>query len=188
MAETAEKEEVSGKRRTGSVVIWIIAAVVLFAFYESIVLLLIGMAPTGVAMLFDRSPSRNQTRTVGYLNFAGCLPWVIDYWLVGGDFARVFDIFADPMALFVMYSSAALGWLLFFAIRPVVGSYLAVSADLREKQIGRVQQKMEEEWGPEIRKDAEERTAEPAEGDAAAPAAPITASEAAVPEESENKQ
>ena len=60
MAETAEKEEVSGKRRTGSVVVWIIAGVVLFAFYESIVLLLIGMAPTGVAMLFDRS--RAETR------------------------------------------------------------------------------------------------------------------------------
>ena len=116
------------------------------------------------------------------------MPWVIDYWLVGGDFARVFDIFADPMALFVMYSSAALGWLLFFAIRPIVGSYLAVSAELREKQIGRVQQKMEEEWGPEIRKDAEERTAEPVEGDAVAAATPIVAPEAAAPEGSENQQ
>lgn len=180
MAETAEKDGGSGKRRTGSIVTWVIAGVVLFAFYESIVLLIIGMAPTGVAMLFDRSPSRNQTRTVGYLNFAGCLPWVIDYWLVGGDFARVFDIFADPMALFVMYSSAALGWLLYFAIRPIVGSYLAVSAEIKEKQIGRVQGKMEEEWGPEIRKDAEERTADPADGEAAAtaPVAPAaTASE-----------
>ncbi len=172
MAETADKQEASGKRRAGSIVTWVIAGVVLFAFYESIVLLLIGMAPTGVAMLFDRSPSRNQTRTVGYLNFAGCLPWVIDYWLVGGDFARVFDIFADPMALFVMYSSAALGWLLYFAIRPIVGSYLTVSADLREKQIGRVQRKMEEEWGPEIRTDAEERTAEPVEGAATAAVTP----------------
>ena len=183
MAETADKEGSSGKRRTGSVVTWIIAGVVLFAFYESIVLLLIGMAPTGVAMLFDRSPSRNQTRTVGYLNFAGCLPWVIDYWLVGGDFARIFEIFVDPMALFVMYSSAALGWLLFFAIRPIVGSYLAVSAEMKEKQIGRVQRKMEEEWGPEIRKDAEERMAEIADGDAMA-TAPITP-EAPVSENSE---
>lgn len=188
MAETAEKEEASGKRRAGSVVTWVIAGVVLFAFYESIVLLLIGMAPTGVAMLFDRSPSRNQTRTVGYLNFAGCLPWVIDYWLVGGDFSRVFDIFADPMALFVMYSSAALGWLLFFAIRPIVGSYLAVSADLREKQIGRVQRKMEEEWGPEIRKDAEERTAEPLEGEAARAVTPAAAPEESAIEAPENQQ
>lgn len=187
MAETSQKEDASGKRRTGSIVVWVIAAAVLFAFYESIVLLLIGMAPTGVAMLFDRSPSRNQTRTVGYLNFAGCLPWVIDYWLVGGDFARVFDIFADPMALFVMYSSAALGWLLFFAIRPIVGSYLSVSAELREKQIARVQQKMEEEWGPEIRKDAEERTAEPAEGEAAAAETATAAPEAPVPEQPESQ-
>ena len=188
MAETAEKEAVSGKRRTGSVGTWIIAAVILFACYESIVLLLIGMAPTGVAMIFDRSPSRNQTRTVGYLNFAGCLPWVIDYWLVGGDFARIFEIFVDPMALFVMYSSAALGWLLFFAIRPIVGSYLAVSAEMKEKQIARVQRKMEEEWGPEVRKDAEERMAEAAD-DEATPAAPAAAPapEAPVPENSETQ-
>jgi hypothetical protein len=111
------------------------------------------------------------------------LPWVIDYWLVGGDFARIFEIFVDPMALFVMYSSAALGWLLFFAIRPIVGSYLAVSAEMKEKQIGRVQRKMEEEWGPEIRKDAEERMAEIADGDAMV-TAPITP-EAPVSENSE---
>ena len=85
--------------------------------------------------------------------------------------------FVDPMALFVMYSSAALGWLLFFVIRPIVGSYLAVSAEMKEKQIARVQRKMEEEWGPEVRKDAEERMAEADDDDAAPTATPAPAPE-----------
>ncbi len=185
MAETAEKEEASGKRRIGSGMVWLIAGIVLFAFFESIILLLIGMAPTLVAVIFDRSPSKNQTRTVGYLNFAGCLPWVIDYWLVGGDFVRVFDVFADPMALFVMYSSAALGWLLFFALRPIVGSYLTVAAEIKEKQISRVQQSMEEEWGPEIRKDAEEKLADLIDIEAATADTP--ALEAPGPENTESQ-
>ena len=50
MAEATEKTGSRPKRRLGPVFAWILAAGFLFAFYESIVLLLIGMIPTGVAL------------------------------------------------------------------------------------------------------------------------------------------
>lgn len=155
MAETTDKNETRSKPRVGSTATWLICGLIVLGFYQSIVLIVIGMAPTVAAFSIDRSPQRNQAKTVGYLNFAGCLPWVIEYWLVGGGFQKVFDIVGDPFTLFVMYSAAACGWLMYFAIRPVVGSYLVVAADLKERQLRRRQTELVEDWGEEVRKNAD---------------------------------
>lgn len=171
MADTTDKNEPQSKPRIGSTVTWLICGLIVFGFYESIVLIVIGMAPTAAAVLIDRSPQRNQAKTVGYLNFAGCLPWVIEYWLVGGGFQKVFEIVGDPFTLFIMYSAAACGWLLYFAIRPVVGSYLLVAADLKERQLQRRQKELVEDWGEEVRKDADGEGDEAAESETPAAAA-----------------
>ena len=63
--------------------------------------------------------------------------------------------------------SAALGWLLFYAIRPVVSSYLVVSAEIKERQLTKEQQELVEEWGAEVRATAEQNVGEPEEGDGA---------------------
>lgn len=163
MAEATEKSVGSGKRRGGSVLIWILATGFLFAFYESIVLLLIGMIPTIVALIIDRSPHKDQARSVGYLNFAGCLPWAVDFWMSGGNFERVFEIVGDPLVLAVMYSAAATGWALCFIVRPFVAAYLAVAADIREAQLTKRQAELVEEWGEEVREvspEAEEGAAD----------------------------
>lgn len=151
MADATEKSGRLNKRRSGSVLIWILAAGFLFAFYESIVLLLIGMVPTIVALAVDRSPHKDQARSVGYLNFAGCLPWAVDFWMSGGNFDRVFEIVGDPLVLAVMYSAAAAGWALCFIVRPFVAAYLSVAADLREAQLTKRQAELVEEWGEEVR-------------------------------------
>jgi hypothetical protein len=165
MAEATEKANTSKKNRIGSVFLWILAAGFLFAFYESIVLLLIGMIPTIVALVIDRSPHKDQARSVGYLNFAGCLPWAVDFWVSGGNFDRVFEIVSDPLVLAVMYSAAATGWALCFIVRPFVAAYLTVAADYRESQLTKRQEELVEEWGEEVREALpESQTEEGAEG------------------------
>ena len=85
MAETAKTTDGSkAKKRTGSVLFWVLGASALFAFYESFALLAIGMVPTVVAVIIDRTSNKNAARTVAYTNFAGYLPWLMDYWLAGG--------------------------------------------------------------------------------------------------------
>ena len=151
MAEAMERTEQGKKRRVGSVFMWLLAAGILFAFYESIVLLLIGMIPTGIALLADRSPQKDYVRSVGYLNFAGCLPWMIDFWMSGGGFARVFEIVGDPFILGVMYAAAAAGWGLCFAMRPFVTTYLIVAAEVKEAQLAKRQGELVETWGKAVR-------------------------------------
>jgi hypothetical protein len=150
MAEATEKEDGGPKRKAGSIFLWVLAAGILFAFYESIVLLLIGMFPTGIALLLDRSPQKDQARAIGYLNFAGCVPWVVDFWMGDGGFEKVFDIVGDPIILAIMYTAAGVGWGLCFVVRPFVGTYLRMSADFRESQIRKRQEALIEVWGEEV--------------------------------------
>jgi hypothetical protein len=164
MTEATENSQRSKKRRGGSIFIWLLAAGVLFAFYESIVLLLIGMIPTGIALLVDRSPQKDQARSVGYLNFAGCLPWAINYWMSGGGFSRVFEIVGDPLVLGIMYSAAAAGWGLCFLVRPFVTSYLIVASGMKDTQIKKRQSELAEEWGEAVRQGADVKEA-PADAD-----------------------
>lgn len=143
------------KKKAGSVLFWILGASALFAFYESFALLAIGMVPTLVAILVDRTRNRNAARTVAYINFAGCLPWLMDYWLAGGGIERVLNIVSDPFALLIMYTAAAAGWMLYFALRPVVAAYLGVAAEIKEVQLKRRQSQIVEIWGAPVREEAE---------------------------------
>jgi hypothetical protein len=151
MTDATEKGNAPPKRRIGSVFLWILAAAIVCAFYESIVLLTVGMIPTGIALVMDRSRHKDQARSVGYLNFAGCLPWAVDFWISGGNLNRVFEIVGDPLILAVMYAAAATGWALCFIIRPFVSAYLAVAVDYREGQIRKRQEALVAEWGEEVR-------------------------------------
>jgi len=151
MTDATEKGNAPPKRRIGPIFLWLLAAAIVVAFYESIVLLTIGMIPTGIALAMDRSRHKDQARSVGYLNFAGCLPWMVDFWMSGGNLSRVFEIVGDPLILAVMYGPAATGWALCFIIRPFVSAYLAVAVDYREGQVQKRQEALVEEWGEEVR-------------------------------------
>ena len=165
MTEAAEGNEEPRKRRGGSIFVWLLAAGILFAFYESIVLMLVGMVPTGLALFLDRSPQKDQARSIGYLNFAGCLPWMVDFWMSGGGFARVFEIIGDPLVLAVMYCAALAGWGLCFLVRPFVSTYLIVASELKQSQLAKRQNELVELWGEAVRTDedvkSDEDTAKP---------------------------
>jgi len=162
MTDATGKGNSSPKRRVGSIFFWLLAAAIVCAFYESIVLLVIGMIPTGIALALDRSRHKDQARSVGYLNFAGCLPWAVDFWASGGNLDRVFEIVGDPLVLAVMYTAAATGWALCFILRPFVAAYLTVAADYREGQTRKRQDELVAEWGDEVR----DGIAAPAEAEA----------------------
>lgn len=134
--------------KLGSLLSWVVASIIVVAFYETLVLLIIGMAPTFVAFLIDRQ--KFAARAVAYLNFTGCLPFAVDYWMSSGGFDRVFQIFGDPFALLVIYASAAAGWGLYFATRPFAAVYLLVSADYRESRLQRRQEELVGTWGAEV--------------------------------------
>jgi hypothetical protein len=142
------------KASSGSLLAWVVAPVLGIIALPTVLLLVIGMAPTLVAFfIVDRHPSKYTTRAVGYLNFSGCLSYAIDLWRVGGvwDFETLLIIVSNPYSLLVMYSMAAVGWLILFAAPPIVSAYLAVTSDIKEKTLKARQKELVSQWGRNVR-------------------------------------
>lgn len=156
MAKKPAKKNAKSSKNTasGSLLAWVVAPVLGVIALPTVLLLVVGMAPTLVAFfIVDRHPSKYSTRAVGYLNFSGCLPYALDLWRGGGvwDFEILFTIITDPFILLVMYSAAAVGWMILFGTPPFVASYLAVTSELREKTLKARQKEIIAEWGRNVR-------------------------------------
>jgi hypothetical protein len=172
----AQKPKSAAKKGIGKGVTlsWVIATAI-FAFMPAAVfLLVIGMAPTVVAFfIVDRHPAKYISRTVGYLNFAGCLPYMLDLWKETEfwTFDRMVEIISDPISLVVMYSSAAAGWVILYLTPPVVAAYLSVTNEMKEQRFKARQAELIETWGRNVRHgaaDIEPAPEQPAEKSGAA--------------------
>lgn len=123
-------------------------------FYETVILLAVGMLPTGVAYLIDTHPRRYATKTVAWTNLAGALIVAFDLW--GGDvsLASTIDLLRDPMNWIIMLGAAGVGWGVHFMVPGMVLRYLDLSLEMRRKSIKESQKDLEKEWGSEVRKSA----------------------------------
>src|SRR3954469_25210120 len=81
-------------------------------FLPSTILLTAGMIPTAVAYVVDRDPDKTAPMTVGGLNLAGVVTFLISLWQAGHTMAALTKVLTDPFAWLVMYGAAALGDLL----------------------------------------------------------------------------
>ena len=133
---------------SGTLILWAIAFVaVLFAFTGTVILVLVGMAPTLVAYIIDRTPKKYAAFCVGGMNFTGVFPSILKLWERNPDIKAAIGIAFHPFDLTVMYGSAALGWMLYQAIPPVVAAMIAVSAQHRIAQLRSRQRELIREWG-----------------------------------------
>lgn len=148
-----QKSKAAGKS-SGGAIAWVIAPVVGVVAMPTLLLLAVGMLPTLVAFfIIDRHPAKYTSRTIGYLNFAGCLPYTLDIWRGGGvwEFGTVFEVLSDPLSLLVMYAAAATGWMVYYATPPVVAAYLTVTSEIKVKNFKARQQELIEDWGRNVR-------------------------------------
>ncbi|MGY8960403.1 MAG: hypothetical protein ACKVKG_12960 [Alphaproteobacteria bacterium] len=120
-----EKPSGGGKAKSGSALAWIIAPPIVFVAHATLIVLIIGMVPTFVAFLIDRHSMKYTTRTVGYLNFCGVLPYALELWRGANDFQAALELILDPLAWLIMLSCAAAGWMIVYSVPPVVSAYLS---------------------------------------------------------------
>lgn len=124
----------------------IVVMAFLFAL-PTVPILLLGMIPTGVALLVDRTPGKTAAVCVAGLNFAGVAPFIAMLWDGTNTLNQSFRIMTDIYSWLGMYGAAAVGWLLFLGLPPVVGSFLRIHAAQRVAHLRARQAKLKEEWG-----------------------------------------
>ncbi|WP_142848802.1 acyl-CoA synthetase [Telmatospirillum sp. J64-1] len=154
MAAKQQAKARGGQQRTqGGGMRWImmlaVTAAVPFSL-PTILLLFVGLLPTLVAALVDRGPNRYAWLCVGGLNLSGVAPFLFGLWFSGHSMSAALDILFDVFPLIVMYGSAAIGWLLYRAMPPVVGALLALRAQRRVTVLRNEQRRLVEAWGEDV--------------------------------------
>ncbi len=133
------------------------SAVLLFMVaLPTFVTLVVGLLPSLVAFIFDRSPGRTLARCVFGLNFSGVAPYILELWqvpsqTVGGATQQIFQ----PLALSIMYGAAGLGWLLYLAMPPIVANVLNLSAQRRVGELRKKQRALIKTWGDSLIKEVD---------------------------------
>lgn len=127
----------------------IMVALAIFSL-PTLIILIPGMLPTGVARICDRTDQKYATFCVGGLNLCGVFPYLLNLWTDNHEIEAAAGIISDIFALLVMYASAGFGWLMFLAIPPVVSAFLTVLAQRRVTILRTTQDDIVREWGPEV--------------------------------------
>jgi hypothetical protein len=137
--------------RTLSVLVLLLPAAAVLL--PTTLVLTVCMMPTLAAWLVDRQPGRALATSVCLLNLAGSLPGVIEVWTAGHDVAAAQWVLSDAVTWLAAYGAAAIGWLLFAVLPPVLRAHHARSTARRIRQLQKKQEALEKDWGPEVAAD-----------------------------------
>lgn len=140
----------SAKR--GFLVLW--ASVIVLSLFilalPTIVLLVCGIMPTFVAFIIDRQPERYSTLCVASMNFCGVFPYMLDLWIGTHTLIAAVHTLTDIFALFVIFGTAAFGWIVFTFVPPVISSFMGVITQHRVAVLRDEQKKLADEWGKAV--------------------------------------
>jgi len=116
----------------------------------TVIVLVLGMLPTGVAWLIDQTEERFATFCVGGINMCGVFPYVVKLWAVNHTIDAALKMISDVFVLAVMYAAAGFGWLVYLSIPPVISAFLSVIAQRRVASLRSLQRDIVGEWGNSV--------------------------------------
>lgn len=119
-------------------------------FMSSALILIIGLMPMFVAFFVDRSPRKTKAVTVGAMNIAGVTPFLMELWTTDHSMDKALTIILDPMAIIVIYSAAAVGYIIDWAVTLTVASFMYQRGVARKKTIEERQAELIKRWGEEV--------------------------------------
>ncbi len=119
-------------------------------FLSSAVVLFIGLLPMFVAFFVDRSKKKTKAITVGAMNIAGCVPFLMELWTSGGTMETALSIIFDPMAIIVIYAAAGIGYLIDWTATIMIANLLYQRGVARKDTIEKRQKELIERWGEEV--------------------------------------
>lgn len=135
-----------------SIITLVILITLSLVFSSTSIILIFGMLPTFVAIFIDNSKEKLKPLTVGAMNLAGCFPFILELWLDKiHDVSSALDKILEPRTMVIIYLAAAIGYLIDWAMTGIVASISYQNGQSRLKEIEKLQKKLEERWGPEVR-------------------------------------
>jgi hypothetical protein len=147
MAKTKKNKKPMSWQARMFMVLGLLMAIV---FLPTTTMLMVGMLPTIVCALVDRTRGMVRTMSVGAMNLSGCIPFIIELWGRGNNFEVSFDYLTTPRTVIVMYFAAAMGYLIDWAMTGIVCSVMVEKAKGRIKDIEKRHADLVKRWGEEV--------------------------------------
>ena len=165
MPETLKVEKAAkpAKSNSGSLqpLLWVMfITIIMVVFPESVILLFIGLLPTIVAFMIEKSPEKYSTFCVGAMNITGVFPSMLELWAGQNNITQAIQIITNILDLVIMYAAASFGWLLYIAIPPVVRALQNVVGQKKIIELVNRQRELIGEWGEDITSQAGETATE----------------------------
>ena len=127
--------------------VFMVASVV---FLPVTALLFVGLLPTVMARLTDRSKERTKVLTVGFMNFAGCFPFLYQLFHMGIKLENSLAILSDPMNIVIIYTAALIGYGIDWVVTHMVAAIAVQKGRNRLENIKKIQENMVRQWGAEV--------------------------------------
>ena len=139
------------KKRALQPLLWVIfIAIIILTFPETVILLLVGMLPTFVAFIIDRSPQEYLTYCVCAMNITGVFPGIYELWTTQNNISLALKIVTNIFDLSLMYLSASIGWFIYSVVPPIIRVFIKVIGQQRINLLRGQQQNLIQEWGENV--------------------------------------
>ncbi len=147
----AGKKKKKGRKKQPKVQVFLIGFILLAAvFLPTAVLLFLGLLPFFAAYFTDKSKKKTRTITVGAMNLAGCVPFLMEMWMTDHSLDKAFAILLSVIPIIVIYMAAGVGYLIDWALTYIVSNLLYQRGISRMKSIEKRQADLVERWGQEV--------------------------------------
>lgn len=129
------------------VVVWIALALVAVLAFPTVMVVVVGMAPTLVARFIERRAGGGASHCIATMNLAGVAPVVALLWGRGNTFDAALLLLGDVFNWLLMFGAAATAMaILWFMERAATASFRATARRRLRWLISR-QEKLISEWG-----------------------------------------
>ncbi len=116
----------------------------------SFIVLAAAMVPTLVAWVVDASPRKYLASTVGAMNAAGSLIFLMTLWNNQHDVATALAVLHEVYGWLVAYGAAAVGYGVFYVMPTLTESLAKLSAQQHLARIDREMRQLVAEWGDPV--------------------------------------
>lgn len=130
----------------------------LLLMLPTVVFMFLSMLPTLIALVVDagsRAKAKYKWLCIGGVNFAGALPFLFKLWFGSNTLDGAIDLFINGVAFIIIYLAAAVGWVFYRCIPPVVLNCVEMSDQRRVVYLRELQAKLIAKWGEEVAEGAE---------------------------------
>lgn len=117
-------------------------------FMASTMILIAGMMPTIAANVVDKSRQKSRAISVGMMNLAGCMPFLLELWMSPSpnSIDMAMNIIMQPKTIIIIYVLAAAGYAIEAAITGMVATVMQQRAQVRLREIDRDLKELVNRW------------------------------------------